>query len=270
MTPVHDAADEQSRTAAVDAAVEAVARGECIVLPTDTVYGIGADAFDASAVQRLLAAKGRGREAPPPVLIPSRMAVDGLAMNVPSYAKRLMDEFWPGALTIVVRSQPSLAWDLGDTNGTVALRIPDDEIALAILHRTGPLAVSSANQHGQPSATTVTEAGFALGPAVAEYLDGGPRTGGAPSTIVDCTKPDPVVLRHGAIPDARLREVLGGVELIDGAAPKRVEEPTPDPEAASVDEPREQVQVHDASDAAPSMPTLGAHWDHETNPDSGN
>ncbi len=187
-------------------------------MPTDTVYGIAADAFNPTAVGQLLEAKGRGRDMPPPVLIPSRQTVDGLAMSVPSYAARLMDAFWPGGLTLVFRAQQSLAWDLGDTNGTVGLRMPDDKVALALLESTGPLAVSSANRTGKPSATTVTEAGFMLGHFVDTYLDGGTRGSDTSSTILDCTKADPVVLREGAISNEELQKVLGDVELITGRA----------------------------------------------------
>lgn len=215
MSPVFDLATDEGRTDGIAAAVEAARLGQCVVLPTDTVYGIGTDAFSASGVDALLAAKGRGREMPPPVLISDVAAVDGLATSVPSYARRLMDAFWPGGLTLIFRSQPSLAWDLGDTNGTVALRIPDDEFALDLLAEVGPMAVSSANRTGQPTITTITEAGFAFGPAVEVYLDAGTREGGTPSTILDCTKADPVMLREGAISAEQLREVLGTVELID-------------------------------------------------------
>lgn len=215
MSPVFDCTDPQGRTEGVQAAVEAARMGQCVVLPTDTVYGIGADAFSAAGVDALLAAKERGREMPPPVLISDAAAVDGLATAVPSYARRLMDAFWPGGLTLVLRSQPSLAWDLGDTNGTVGLRIPDDEVALELLAAVGPMAVSSANRTGHPTATTITEAGFAFGPAVEVYLDAGVRDGANPSTILDCTKADPVLLRRGSISPEQLREVLGPVELID-------------------------------------------------------
>ena len=131
-------------------AVEAVRAGEIVVLPTDTVYGVGADAFSAEAVASLLAAKGRGREMPPPVLVPSVRTVDGLATDVPAWARDLIREFWPGPLTLVFKAQSSLMWDLGETNGTVALRMPQDDIALAVLTEVGPMAVTSANLTGQP------------------------------------------------------------------------------------------------------------------------
>ena len=134
------------RRAALREATEALGEGRVIVMPTDTVYGVGADPFNPDGVAGLLAAKGRGREKPPAVLVPSAETVDGLAMNVPSYARRLMERFWPGGLTLIFRAQPSLMWDLGDTNGTVGLRVPDDEIALELLRSSGPMAVSSATQ----------------------------------------------------------------------------------------------------------------------------
>src|SRR5690606_31184064 len=163
----------------------------------------------------VLAAKHRGRDVPPPVLVGNTRTVDGLATDVPMYAKILIRHFWPGALTVIVRAQPTLMWDLGETNGTVALRMPDDEVTLRLLTEVGPMAVTSANLTGQPPATTAQEARDQLGGAVSLYLDGGPRAGAAASTIVDCTGDEPVVLRHGAIPAERLREVLGTTVLHD-------------------------------------------------------
>lgn len=200
--------------AGVEAAAAAVARGELVVVPTDTVYGIGADAFDAEAVAELLAAKGRGREMPPPVLVPNPRTIDGLATAVPAYARRLVDRYWPGPLTLVLRAQGSLMWDLGDTNGTVAVRMPDLESTLTLLAETGPLAVSSANRHGQEAATTLEAAREQLGELVAVYLDGGTSPGGRPSTIVDCTKDEPEVLREGAV---SWEEILGLVRGEDPA-----------------------------------------------------
>lgn len=204
MSPVVDATSAESLPDAVEEAATAVRAGDLVVLPTDTVYGIGCDAFDPQAVTRLLAAKGRGREMPPPVLIGDVRTLDGLADGVPPYARDLVERFWPGPLTLVLHAQPSLHWDLGETDGTVALRMPDDEVALALLREVGPMAVTSANQSGAPPATTILEAATALGAAVSVYLDGGPRTGQVPSTIVDCTQDEPVVLRAGSIPDEQI------------------------------------------------------------------
>lgn len=219
-----DCTDPQARTAAVERAAAAVREGKVVVLPTDTVYGVGADAFDVVAVAMVLAAKHRGRDMPPPVLVPNPRTVDGLAVDVPMYAKILMRQFWPGPLTVVVRAQPSLHWDLGETNGTVALRMPDDEVALSLLAEVGPMAVTSANVTGHPAATTGQEALDQLGGAVSVYLEDGPRTGGLPSTIVDCTGEEPVVLRLGALSAEQLRQVLGTTTLHDSPAAREAAE----------------------------------------------
>ena len=210
-----DCTDPLQRGSALEEAAAAVRAGKVVVLPTDTVYGVGADAFDVVAVAMVLAAKHRGREMPPPVLVPNPRTVDGLALDVPMYARILMRQFWPGPLTLVLRAQPSLQWDLGETNGTVALRMPDDEVALALLAEVGPMAVTSANVTGQPAAQTGQEALDQLGGAVATYLDDGPRTGGLPSTILDCTGEEPVVLRLGALSPDEIRGVLGTTRLHD-------------------------------------------------------
>jgi len=207
----YDLADPRSREAGLAAAVTAVRRGQLVVLPTDTVYGLGVDAFDADGVQRLLDAKGRGRDMPPPVLISADTTLEALATDVPAWASGLIAEFWPGPLTIVCRQQPSLRWDLGETRGTVAIRMPDDESALDLLGRTGPLAVSSANSTGHPAATTAEEAEDMVGWAVEVVLDGGPSKGSLASTIVDCTSLRPRVLREGAITVAELAKVLEGL-----------------------------------------------------------
>jgi L-threonylcarbamoyladenylate synthase len=198
-------------TAGVTAAVEALQRGELAVLPTDTVYGVAADAFNPIAVGRLLEAKGRGRDMPTPVLVPSARTLEGLADFVPQAARDLVEAFWPGALTIVLRHAATLAWDLGDTKGTVAVRMPLDRVALAVLERTGPLAVSSANRSGMPPAIDVAEAEQQLGSAVDVYLDGGPAGDPVPSTIVDLTGETPKVLRLGALSLGELQSVVPGV-----------------------------------------------------------
>ena len=199
---------DEEREEAVTAASLAVQRGDLVVIPTDTVYGIGADAFDADAVRDLLKAKGRGRNMPPPVLVSSATTVDALAADLPGYARALIEEFWPGPLTLVCRQQPSLQWDLGDARGTVAIRMPDHEVALAVLERTGPLAVSSANKTGQPAATDADAVLEMLGEDVALVIDAGTSPGGQSSTIVDVTGPQGRVLRRGALSLDDLNAVL--------------------------------------------------------------
>ena len=207
MSKRYDCRDPQERSAGVAAAVTAARAGELIVLPTDTVYGIGADAFIPAAVTTMLAAKGRGRNMPPPVLVGTARAAAALVDDLGAFGQDLIDEFWPGALTLVFRASPTLLWDLGDTKGTVALRMPLHSVALDVLKQTGPLAVSSANRHGQPSAINADEAEQQLGEAVSIYLDGGPCADNVPSTILDLTGPAPKVLRVGAISVDRLRAV---------------------------------------------------------------
>ncbi|GAA2154249.1 L-threonylcarbamoyladenylate synthase [Nocardioides koreensis] len=208
---------EEEREAAVAAASLAVQRGQLVVIPTDTVYGIGADAFDPAAVRGLLEAKGRGREMPPPVLVSSATTIDALAVRIPSWARALVDEFWPGPLTLVCHQQSSLQWDLGDTRGTVAVRMPDHEVAREILERTGPLAVSSANRTGMPAATDADQAEQMLGEEVAVIVDSGEAPGGEASTIVDVTGPSGRVLRRGALSVEELNKVLEplGVPITD-------------------------------------------------------
>jgi L-threonylcarbamoyladenylate synthase len=223
---------------ACEAAREAITDGECIVLPTDTVYGIGVDAFSAEAVQRLLDAKKRGRDMPPPVLIGEPVLFRTLAVDVPETAQALVDRHWPGALTVICRIQPSLQIDLGDTEGTIALRVPDHELARDILRRTGPLAVSSANISGQPAALTCDEAIEQLGDSVSVYLDGGPLGGarGAPSTIVDFTRQkDGEVLRRGAISVDTLRETVPRLRDLTGDAQDRPDGPSSGPGSNGAD-----------------------------------
>ena len=193
---------------AIEAASLAVQRGLLIVLPTDTVYGVGADAFEPDAVASLLEAKGRGRDMPPPVLVSSATTLDALAVRVPGYARALVDAFWPGPLTLVCHQQQSLQWDLGDTRGTVAIRMPDHPITLEVLERTGPLAVSSANRTGMPAATDADQATDMLGDRVAVVVDAGASPGGQASTIVDVTGTQGRILRRGALSLEELNEVL--------------------------------------------------------------
>ena len=209
MSTVYDCSRPDSRETGLAAAANAVRAGGLVVLPTDTVYGIGADAFDSNAVAALLAAKGRGRDMPVPVLVGSWSTVDGLVMSVPQQARALIEAFWPGGLSIVLPQAPSLSWDLGDTRGTVNLRMPLHPVALDLLREVGPMAVSSANRTGQPPAATAAEAQEQLGDSVSVYLEGGPSAESVPSTIVDLTQSHPRVLREGAVPMDDLAEVLG-------------------------------------------------------------
>lgn len=219
----------QDRDEAITAAQDAVTAGRCIVLPTDTVYGIGADAFNAGAVAGLLAAKGRGRDMPPPVLVSDPAVLMALGSDIPDGAKKMAERFWPGALTLILRAQPSLHMDLGDTHGTIAIRVPDHDDARELLRRTGPLAVSSANRSGRPSAESAAAAIEQLGESVAVYLEAGPTPGPVPSTIVDFTKsPFGKVLRSGRITLDELREVVPFVEGPDADQPGELPATPPD------------------------------------------
>lgn len=247
---------------ATEAARAAVEAGECIVLPTDTVYGIGADAFSGDAVQRLLDAKMRGRDMPPPVLIGDPSLIRALATEVPDTARDLVAVHWPGPLTVICKIQPSLRMDLGDNEGTIALRVPDHELAREILRRTGPMAVSSANLSGKPAALSCDDAVDQLGDRVSVYLDGGElsATAGAPSTIVDFTQHGyGEVLRRGAISVEVLRATLP--DLVDLTEP----EPGPDPEPEAAD-PEPEITAEAETDAeietdavAPAESRAGAH-----------
>ena len=209
MTQLLDCRDPANRSDAVAAAAAAVKSGRLVVMPTDTVYGIGADAFDSRAVAGLLAAKGRGRDMPVGVLVGSWDTIDGLVLYVPDTARELVRAFWPGALSLVVQQAPSLQWDLGDARGTVMLRMPLQPVALELLRQTGPMAVSSANVSGEPPATTVAQAQGQLGDLVDVYLDGGPSQQQAASTILDLTGPAPRILREGPVSAQAIADVLG-------------------------------------------------------------
>ena len=209
MSQTYDCTRPEGHEAGLAAALAAVKGGRLKVVPTDTVYGIGADAFDNDAVASLLAAKHRGPDYPTPVVVGSWDTVTGLVRDADARMKALVEAFWPGGLTIVTHQAPSLPWNLGDTRGTVALRMPLHPVAIELLQQTGPMALSSANVHGQPSALSAAQAREQLGDSVSVYLDGGPATIGTSSTIVDLSGRRPRILRHGAIEAARVAEVLG-------------------------------------------------------------
>jgi tRNA threonylcarbamoyl adenosine modification protein (Sua5/YciO/YrdC/YwlC family) len=206
---VYDCSDPDARTEGLAAAARAVRGGRLVVLPTDTVYGIGCDAFSADAVKALLAAKKRGPDMPVPVLVGSWTTIDGLVLGVPRAARELIEAFWPGGLSIVLPHAPSLAWDLGATRGTVMLRMPLHPVALELLRDVGPMAVSSANTTGSPPPATAAGAQEQLADSVALYLDGGDSGEPVASTVVDLTGDDPLVLREGAVSTAEVAEVLG-------------------------------------------------------------
>jgi L-threonylcarbamoyladenylate synthase len=195
----------------------ALSRGELAVIPTDTLYGIAADAFNVKAVELLLTTKGRDRTSPPPVLIPKIETLSALATDLPLVANQLAAKFWPGALTMVLKAQASLSWDLGETKGTVALRMPDHKMTLALLEDVGPLAVSSANLSGHVPATNAQQAYQYFTDKVPVYLNAGTSPGGKASTILDLTQVrdgEPIrVLRLGAISLEEIREVIGDIEL---------------------------------------------------------
>jgi L-threonylcarbamoyladenylate synthase len=258
MSERYDCSDPGQRASGLVAAGEAVRKGELIVLPTDTVYGIGADAFTPEAVTKLLAAKGRGRDMPPPVLVGTVRAAAALVDDPGPFWQDLVDEFWPGGLTLICRASRTLRWDLGDTRGTVAVRMPLHAVALDLLKQTGPMAVSSANLTGSPPATTAGEAVVQLGDSVSVYLDGGPCPGGVPSTIVDLTGSVPRLLRAGAIPMDRLREVAALVTAAEPAAappdePAGTAAPEPAPSAEAPGEPG----VSGETDSSPGSGTAG-------------
>ncbi|MBN9609517.1 MAG: threonylcarbamoyl-AMP synthase [Actinobacteria bacterium 69-20] len=217
MVTTFDCSEPHQRRSGLDAAADAARAGKLVVLPTDTVYGIGADAFNSPAVGALLAAKGRGRDMPVPVLVGSWNTIDGLALDVSETARTLIEAFWPGGLSLVIRQAPSLAWDLGDTNGTVMVRMPMHPVALDLLRTVGPMAVSSANRSGHPPATTAQDARDQLGDDVTVYLDGGRAPVGVASSIVDLSGPEPRVLREGAVPLDKLRTVID-IPPADGRA----------------------------------------------------
>jgi L-threonylcarbamoyladenylate synthase len=200
------------RDAAVQRAVDALRAGELVVLPTDTVYGLAADAFSLEGTARLFRVKGADRGAPLTVFVRSPKQLAGLTSATGEVADRLVAAYWPGPLTLVLPAEPNLRWDLGATEGTVAVRMPLDDVALAVVRAVGPVAVTSANVAGQhpPPPAAAAVADLLGGDDVACYLDDGPRAADAPSTIVDLTRREPVVLRAGALPTDEVLAVARG------------------------------------------------------------
>ncbi len=257
MSRTFDCAVPRDRERGLAAAAAALSRGALVVVPTDTVYGVSADAFTPQAVTDLLMAKGRGRDSPPPVLVGEIATLDGLASDVPPYARDLVEAFWPGGLTVVLRAQPTLTWDLGETGGTVALRMPLHPVALELLEVTGPLATSSANTSGDPAATSAEQARDMLGDSVAVYLDGGACLDDLASTIVDCTGPRPALLRTGAIAEALLREVVPTAWEGD---------PEPEPEPEPDLEPEREPELEPELEREPEPALQPEHEPSATDP----
>lgn len=206
--------DREQWPTLVEVGSRIIGRGGLVVLPTDTLYGVGCDPFNSGAVEALFKAKGRGRDLPLPVLVHSWRQAVGLVEDVTEQARSLIAEFWPGPLTIVLREAPGIGWDLGYSRGTVAVRMPKQDFALALIEGTGPLAVSSANRSGQPTASSVDVIVLDL-PDVDVLFDAGEASGGPASTIVDLSGPGPRVLRGGAIASDEIERVLEE-PLVDG------------------------------------------------------
>ncbi|PYI39706.1 threonylcarbamoyl-AMP synthase [Arthrobacter psychrolactophilus] len=249
-TTSYNCTNDAQRAEGLAHAQKAIAAKQVIVMPTDTVYGIAADAFSAQAVATLLAAKGRGRNMPPPVLIPRIGTMEGLAVDISDDARKLAEKYWPGPLTLIFHAQPTLTWDLGETHGTVALRVPDDQLALDLLTITGPLAVSSANRSGQPAAQSASEARSQLAESVEVYLEGGMRpiegSEPVPSTIVDATGLRLRVVREGAISLEEIKKMIPSVLGAD--VEPEVWEPV---NLTKSDEPAESAES--VEDAAPAL-----------------
>jgi tRNA threonylcarbamoyl adenosine modification protein (Sua5/YciO/YrdC/YwlC family) len=212
---LYDCRTVADRDRGVAAAVEAAKNGELVVLPTDTVYGIGADAFSPHAISSLHTARGADRRVPPPILVGSRHTLDGLVYALAKPARELADAFWPGALTLLVEHSPSLNWDLGDTGGVVAVRMPLHPVALEVLREVGPMAVTTANKVGSPAPRTAEEAQEQLEYAVRVYLEAGEAVDPAPSTVVDVTGEVPRVLRDGAVRFEKLRDVVPDIVPVE-------------------------------------------------------
>ena len=197
------------------AAKAALMRGECVVMPTDTVYGVAANPFVPKGITSLLAAKQRDRDMPIPVFVPNLDSALALSYQVSDQAKLVMEKFWPGAITLITKAHPTLKWDLGNADGTIALRIPLQRTALELLTETGPLGVTSANLTGEPAATDIESAQRKFGNSVSVYLDTGATSGEVASTIIDASQAQLRVVRVGGISISSIVEVTGATELIE-------------------------------------------------------
>jgi L-threonylcarbamoyladenylate synthase len=189
---------------AIQRALDVLQAGGLVAFPTDTVYGVGARAFDGKAVEAIYTAKGRAIEKAIPVLIGDGEDITKTTSEVPAMARKLAERFWPGPLTIILPKRSDLPDSVSATN-TVGVRVPDHMVARRVLRAAGPMAVTSANISGQPSPSTAEEVFMQLNGRIALILDGGKTPGGVPSTVVDCTGTQPIVIREGPI---SFREIL--------------------------------------------------------------
>lgn len=207
MTEVRPAGDPQ----AILEALEVLRLGGLVAFPTDTVYGLGALVSEPRSIRQLYAVKGRAGNKAIPILLSDPAELFQVAAEVTPWVARLAKRFWPGPLTLVVPRRPDLPEELS-AQATVGVRMPDHPDALRLLQKTGPLAVTSANLSGQPSATTAQEVLDYLGGLIPLILDGGLTPGGISSTVVDCTTPDPVILRPGPI---SMEDLLSALQELD-------------------------------------------------------
>jgi L-threonylcarbamoyladenylate synthase len=194
-------------TEAIEHAVEILKGGGLVAFPTDTVYGIGALAFDGKAVESIYVAKDRPIEKAIPVLLADAADMEKVGMNIPAITYQLAARFWPGPLTCVIPKQPTLPESVSATS-TVGVRVPDHEVARALLRAAGPMAVTSANISGQASPSTAEEISAQLGGRIALIIDGAKTPGGVPSTLVDCTTDELIILREGPISLEEIRKKL--------------------------------------------------------------
>lgn len=204
--------DESEQRALVRRAANMLRSGEVVAFPTDTVYGIAADPRIEDAVKRLYAIKGRSPEKAIALLVSDASQLQAIAKGAPGYVSDLVGEFWPGGLTVVVQARSDAGIETGQPFSTVGLRMPDHMIPLSIISEMGrPLATTSANLSGSPSAKTAEEVAAQIGDRVGLIIDGGPCPGGRDSTVIDVTTDPPTIRRLGAVSVEALERTIGPV-----------------------------------------------------------
>lgn len=191
----------------IPTALRTIRSGQLVAFPTDTVYGLAADLFNPDAIEKLYQVKEREHLKAIPVLLSSPAALDQVTLHMNQLARKLAERFWPGPLTLVVPVHPGLPENLSP-QPTVGVRMPNHPDALALLEACGPLAVTSANLSGQENTLTAGQVYAQLAGRIPLILDGGETPGGSPSTVVDCTGPEPVLLRPGPI---KIEEILAAL-----------------------------------------------------------